>query len=52
MRTSNDQYKMPNGKIVFIDQMTPPPTGAVIWNGYDYDKQIWVFEGKPDTRTL
>ena len=23
-----------------------------LWNGYDYDKQEWVFEGKKDTRTL
>jgi len=23
-----------------------------LWNGYDYEKQEWVFEGKKDTRSL
>ena len=23
-----------------------------LWCGYDYDKQIWIYEGKEDTRTL
>ena len=25
---------------------------GILWNGYDYEKQEWVFEGKKDTRTL
>ena len=23
-----------------------------LWNGYDYQNQCWVHEGKPDTRTI
>lgn len=38
-RVSSDQYKMVDGV-------------RVLWNGYDYEKQFWVFEGKRDTRTL
>lgn len=52
MRTSKDQYKLPSGEIVSISQMERPPQGAVIWNGYDYQNQVWVFQGKKDTRTL
>lgn len=52
MRTSCDQYKLSTGELVNVSQMHTPPEGAVIWNGYDYEKQQWIFEGKPDTRTL
>lgn len=38
-RVSNDEYKEVDGV-------------RILWNGYDYDKQYWVFEGKRDTRTL
>ena len=52
MRTSKDIYKLPNSELVAINQMTEPPQNAVIWRGYDYNKQYWVFDGKKDTRTL
>jgi len=39
MRTSKDIYKIINGK-------------KILWKGYDYKNQYWVFEGKKDTRTL
>ena len=52
MRTSNDIYKLPNGKLVENNQMTESPTDGKLWTGYDYDQQKWYFEGKPDTRTL
>ena len=35
-----------------VNQMTEVPASAKIWQGYDYDKQMWIFNGKPDTRTL
>lgn len=46
MRTSNDEYKLRDGTIISIDQMTEPPQGATIYNGYDYIRQCWVKEGK------
>lgn len=52
MRTSHDEYKLPDGRIVSLDQMTQPPHGAVIWNGYDYTRQYWVHNGTRDMRTL
>lgn len=52
MRTSRDEYKLPNGNIVAISQMEKPPEGSVIWNGYDYVNQFWVYNGKKDVRTL
>ena len=39
MRTSKDIYKTINGK-------------KILWKGYDYKNQYWVFEGKKDIRTL
>jgi len=39
MRISNDIYKITNGK-------------KILWKGYDYKNQYWVFKGKRDTRTL
>ncbi len=52
MRTSNDEYKLCNGSIVSLNQNTEPPKGAVIWNGYDYENQCWIYQGEKDTRTL
>jgi len=52
MRTSNDEYRLPDNTIISINQNTQPPKNAVIWNGYDYQNQYWVLQGKRDTRTL
>ena len=52
MRISKDIYKTVEGELVAIDQMTEPPTNSKIWEGYDYEHQYWVSEGKRDTRTL
>ena len=52
MRKSNDVYKMPNGELIEINQMTQPPENAKLWQGYDYEKQEWVFNDKKDIRTL
>ena len=52
MRTSKDEYKLLTGEIVAISQSEQPPEGARIWNGYDYEKQCWIFNGEHDTRTL
>ena len=38
-RQSNDLYKIVNGV-------------KVLWHGYDYEKQCWVYEGEKDIRTL
>lgn len=51
-RQSCDQYKLATGELVNVSTMEEPPQGAVLWNGYDYDKQYWVHEGKRDTRTV
>ncbi len=52
MRTSKDEYKMPDGSMVYIGGMDEVPAGAVLWKGYDYTNQYWVFEGRRDTRSL
>ena len=52
MRKSTDTYKLANGELVEIDQMTQQPKGATLWRGFDYERQIWIFNGKEDTRTL
>ncbi|MCX6724220.1 MAG: hypothetical protein NT155_03575 [Candidatus Staskawiczbacteria bacterium] len=52
MRTSNDEYILPDGKIISLGQDQQPPKEARIWNGYDYQNQYWVYQGKRDTRTL
>jgi hypothetical protein len=52
MRTSKDEYKTLDGSLVAVSQDQKPPQGAVIWNGYDYKNQFWVFNGEKDTRTL
>lgn len=51
-RMSCDQYRTVDGKVVEVSGMDRPPVGAILWNGYDYNKQEWVFEGKKDTRSL
>ena len=52
MRTSHDIYKLIDGTLVALDQMTAPPEGATLWNGYNYDKQKWWYQGQEDTRTI
>ena len=52
MRTSKDICKLPDGRLMEVDHTTDRPENAVIWNGYDYDKQQWIYNGKKDTRTL
>ena len=52
MRTSNDTYKMSDGSLKNIDQITSIPLNATLWQGYDYINQYWVYEGKRDVRTL
>lgn len=52
MRTSKDIWILPNGEKVSIDQMTEPPTGATVYDGYDYEKQCWMYHGEKDTRTI
>ena len=51
-RASNDQYKLTSGELVEVAQGKEPPTEATLWRGYDYTNQMWVYEGKEDTRTL
>jgi hypothetical protein len=53
---SCDQYRLPNGLIVnctseAIEEQIKQD-GGKLWNGYDYEKQEWVYHGKKDTRTL
>ncbi len=52
MRTSCDIYKTREGIMLQVSQMETPPVGSVLWHGFDYEKQYWVYEGKRDTRTL
>lgn len=52
MRISNDIYKTKEGNLISINQMQEPPQNSTLWQGYDYSKQCWMFEGKKDTRTL
>lgn len=52
MRNSNDIYKLSNGKLISINQMTKSPKDSKLYTGYDYDLQEWRFEGKKDIRTL
>ena len=54
-RQSCDQYKLPSGIIVNAPQSVIEEVikdGGVLWNGYDYQRQFWVFHGERDTRTL
>jgi len=52
MRTSKDEYILPDKTIIALSQNEQPPKDAKIWNGYDYKNQHWVYQGKKDTRTL
>lgn len=56
MRKSCDQYRLPHGVIVNAPteaiRQEILKDGGVLWNGYDYDQQHWVYQGKKDTRTL
>jgi len=52
MRTSSDEYILPSGEIIAVNQTTEPPLNAKLYNGYDYVNQYWVFKGQRDTRTL
>lgn len=49
MRFSIDQWKLKDGSIIIAFKA---PKNAVLWRGYDYKNQYWIFEGKKDTRTL
>lgn len=55
-RLSCDQYRLPNGVIVNCTSAKIEAEilkdGGVLWNGYDYKKQEWIYQGKKDTRTL
>lgn len=51
-RTSKDEWKLPGGEIVALSQDEMPPAGEIVWNGYDYEKQEWVYNGKKDTRSI
>ena len=52
MRTSKDIYRLASGQFLAVSQSEQPPKGSKLWQGYDYERQYWVFEGKQDTRTL
>ena len=46
MRTSRDQWKLPNGELVVTQPGDKPDDDAVLVNGYDYEEQHWVIDGK------
>ena len=57
MRMSADEYILPSGEIVAVEpnvsaevQVLYP--NAKLWNGYNYERQEWVFKGQKDIRTL
>lgn len=52
MRTSKDIYRLKNGDLVAIDQVTEPPEGSHLYTGYNYDLQEWWFRGEKDTRSF
>lgn len=56
MRTSCDQYRLPNGIIVNCTsaaiEAEIKKDGGTLWNGFDYKAQQWVYHGQKDTRTL
>lgn len=52
MRTSPDIYKLPNNTLIFIDGTMTPPANSKLWSGYDYDRQLWIFKGKAENRTI
>lgn len=49
---SKDEYKTIDGQSVFIGGYDDIPEGATLWNGFNYNAQKWIYNGKPDTRTL
>lgn len=55
-RKSCDQYRLPSGIVVnvptaaILDEVLKD--GGVLWNGYDYKRQFWVYKGERDVRTL
>lgn len=55
-RLSCDQYKLPTGTVVNVptaEILTEViKDGGILWNGYDYENQEWIFRGKKDVRTL
>lgn len=51
-RTSKDEYVLPTGEHIFVGGQDTVPAGATLWNGYDYGKQEWIYQGKRDTRSL
>ncbi len=57
MRTSRDTYKNPLGQFIQLKQSDQSidfieKHNLKLWNGFDYQAQKWIFEGKEDTRTL
>lgn len=52
MRTSCDQYKTVEGNIINVFDLDSLPDGAILWNGYDYDNQYWVYNGSRDIRSV
>lgn len=57
MRTSKDEYINPLGQKIQLSQNEQSldfikANGLKIYNGYDYNKQCWIFNGERDTRTL
>lgn len=46
MRESGQQYKMADGSLqVLVCACADVPKDAVLWNGYDYQEQLWVIDG-------
>ena len=45
MRTFKDIYKTQEGKLVAIRSDEATPSNAKLYNGYDYNNQVWVMNG-------
>lgn len=57
MRTSKDEYISPLGKLIILGQSEQSAefikeNNLKLYNGYDYERQYWVYKGERDTRTL
>lgn len=58
MRTSRDEYINPLGRLIMLHNNSHQSTEFIkehklkLYNGYDYENQYWVHNGKRDTRTL
>lgn len=57
MRTSKDQFINPLGQLINLGQNEQSREfikehGLKLWNGYDYDRQMWIRNGAEDTRTI